>query len=69
MASPSTEYRVGDRVRYRDGTQSWAARKRQVGTITAIFTDGTSGPGRADIFFDDGLERGANLALLERTSS
>ena len=68
MASPSTEYRVGDRVRYREGTQSWTAGKRQVGTITAIFTDGTSGPGSADIIFDDGLEKGANLALLERTN-
>lgn len=68
MASPPTEYRVGDRVRYREGTQSWAARKRQVGTIIAIFTDGTNGPGRADIFFDDGLEKRANLALLERTN-
>ena len=56
MAGTSTEYQVGDRDCYREGTQSWAARKRQVGTITAIFADGISGPGRADIFFDDGIE-------------
>lgn len=65
MASTSTELQVGDRVRYREGTQSWAARKGQVGTITAIFSNGTSGPRRADVLFEDGLERGANLVLLE----
>lgn len=65
MASDPADFRVGDRVRYIEGTMSWGVRRGQVGTITAVFSDGTSGPLRADVMFDDGLERGVSAALLE----
>lgn len=65
MADPSTDFHVGDRVRYVEGVLSGGPRKGQVGTITRIFTDGTSGPLRADIKFDDGVEPGVSIALLD----
>jgi hypothetical protein len=65
MASNPTDFCVGDRVRYIEGTVSLALRKGQTGTVTAIFSDGTGGPLRADVMFDDGVECGVNAALLE----
>jgi hypothetical protein len=61
----SSELRVGDRIRYMEGLQSGALRRGQIGTITRIFTDGTSGPLRADVGFDDGIDAGVSIALLE----
>jgi hypothetical protein len=65
MTDFAIDFQVNDRVRYREGTMSWGARKGQCGTVTAIFSDGTSGPGRADVKFEDGVERGVCVALLE----
>lgn len=65
MADLTHNFRVGDRVQYVEGTVSWGARKGQVGTLTALFSDGTGGPHRADVMFEDGLERGVSVALLE----
>lgn len=65
MADLSADFRVGDRVQYVEGTVSWGARKGQVGTVAAIFSGGTSGPHRADVKFEDGVERGVSIALLE----
>jgi hypothetical protein len=62
---PSTDFQVGDRVRYVEGIRSGGARRGQVGTISRIFTDGTSGPLRADVNFDDGIEPGVSIALLD----
>jgi hypothetical protein len=62
---PSTDFQVGDRVRYVEGILSGGLRRGQVGTITRIFTDGTSGPLRADVMFDDGVEPGVSIALLD----
>jgi hypothetical protein len=56
---------VGDRVRYVEGLISGAKRRGQVGTITNIFSDGTSGPLHADVEFDDGVELGISIAVLE----
>lgn len=64
-ADPSTDVQIGDRVRYVEGIRSGGPRRGQVGTITRIFTDGTSGPLRADVKFDDGVEPGVSVALLD----
>jgi hypothetical protein len=61
----SSELQVGDRVRYMVGLHSGALRRGQIGTITRIFTDGTSGPLQGDVEFDDGVEPGVSIALLE----
>jgi hypothetical protein len=60
---PSTDFQGGDRVRYVEGIHSGGPRR--VGTISRIFTDGTSGPLRADVKFDDGIEPGVSIALLD----
>ena len=65
MASTFVVAQIGDRVRYLSGTMSSAARKGQIGIITAVFSDRANGLLRADIMFDDGLERGVSLALME----
>ena len=65
MTDPSTDFQVGDRVRYVEGVRSGCLRRGQAGTITRIFTDGTSGTLRADIRFDDGVEPGVSIALLD----
>ena len=65
MVDSSGELQVGDRVQYIEGTMSWGARRGQVGTVTTIFPDGPSGPSRADVQFDDGIEQGVSIALLE----
>jgi hypothetical protein len=66
MASdPSTDFQVGDRVRYVEGIRSGGLRRGQVGTVTRIFIDGTNGPLRADVKFDDGIESGVSIALLD----
>ena len=65
MTEFGLDLQVGDRVRYIEGTTSWATRRGEVGTITAISADGTSGSLRADIMFDDGVESGVSVALLE----
>jgi hypothetical protein len=62
---PSTDFQVGDRVRYVEGIRSGGPRRGQVGTISRIFTDGASGPLRADVKFDDGTEPGVSIALLD----
>ena len=59
------KFHVGDRIRYIEGTTSAASRRGQVGTITATFSVGTDGPQRADVMFDDGLERGISLAMVK----
>jgi len=53
--------RIGDRVRYVDGTVSGTARKGEIGTIAGMSSDRTG----VDVMFDDGLERGVTVALLE----
>jgi hypothetical protein len=63
MIDAPIKLRVGDRIRYAEGTMSSIVRKGEAGVITAIFSDGTSGPQRADVMFEDGLERGVSLAL------
>lgn len=65
MADLPTDFQIGDRVQYIEGTVSWGARKGQIGTVTAIYSDGTSGPSRADVQFDDEIERDVSIALLE----
>jgi hypothetical protein len=64
-ADPSTDFQIGDRVRYVEGIRSSGLRRGQVGTIIRIFTDGTSGPLRADVKFDDEVEAGVSIALLD----
>jgi hypothetical protein len=65
MTESELDLQVGDRVRYMEGVHSGGLRRGQVGTITRIFSDGTSGPLRADVQFDDGLEPGISIALLQ----
>ena len=55
-ADPYTDFQIGDRVRYVEGIRNGGLRRRQVGTITRIFTDGTSGPLWADVKFEDVVE-------------
>jgi hypothetical protein len=62
---PDSSLQVGDRVRYVEGLISGAKRKGAVGTITSVFSDGTGSPFRADVEFDDGVEEGVSVALLE----
>ena len=59
------KFHVGDRIRYIEGTMSAASRRGQIGTIAATFSAGTDGPQRADVMFDDGLERGISLAMVK----
>lgn len=65
MANAFAKFRVGDRVRYLPGTASAAARRGEAGIIIAIFFAETAEVHRADVMFEDGLERGINSALLE----
>ena len=63
------KFQAGDRIRYIEGTMSAASRRGQIGTIAATFSVGTDGPQRADVMFNDGLERGISLEIVKHALS
>ena len=69
MDTTPPKFQAGDRIRYIEGTMSAASRRGQIGTIAATFSVGTDGPQRADVMFNDGLERGISLEIVKHALS
>ena len=65
MANELFQLQVGDRVKFREGAAG-PARRSEIGIVTAVFSDETTGAFRANVRFSDGVQPGVKVDQLER---
>jgi hypothetical protein len=66
MARAFLQLKVGDRVKYKEGTISLANRGGEVGIVTAVFADEATGAFRANVRFSNGVQPAVRIDQLER---
>jgi len=60
------QLKVGERVKFREGAAGRASRGGEIGIVTAVFSDETTGAFRANVRFSDGVQPGVRIDQLER---